>query len=93
MAREIGAWLSGPQSLSSSEGYPGQLLGLPERGPGSLARPGRRAIGLLVDWLMYHQIAAAMKEAAKQVGVPIEWGGDWKMKDGPHWQLPWKDYP
>ena len=45
------------------------------------------------DWPLYHQIAAAMKEAAKQVGVPIEWGGDWKMKDGPHWQLPWKDYP
>ena len=24
----------------------------------------------------------------------IEWGGDWsKFKDGPHWQLPWEDYP
>lgn len=45
------------------------------------------------SWPLYHKIAAAMKEAAKQVGVPIEWGGDWKMKDGPHWQLPWKDYP
>ena len=45
------------------------------------------------DWPLYHKIAAAMKEAAKQVDVPIEWGGDWKMRDGPHWQLPWKQYP
>jgi len=45
------------------------------------------------SWPLYHKIAAAMKESAKQVDVPIEWGGDWKMKDGPHWQLPWKDYP
>lgn len=45
------------------------------------------------SWPLYYKIAAAMKEAAKQVDVPIEWGGDWKMKDGPHWQLPWKDYP
>ena len=46
------------------------------------------------DWPLYHKIAAAMKEAAKQVGVPIEWGGDWRtFKDGPHFQLPKKDYP
>ncbi|WP_049613866.1 M15 family metallopeptidase, partial [Yersinia pekkanenii] len=30
----------------------------------------------------------------KDVGVPIEWGGDWKtLKDGPHFQLPHKEYP
>lgn len=46
------------------------------------------------SWPLYHQIAAAMKEAAKQVGVPIEWGGDWRtFKDGPHFQLPRKEYP
>lgn len=45
------------------------------------------------DWPLYHQIADAMKEAARQLGVPIEWGGDWKMRDGPHWQLPWSEYP
>ena len=57
MAREIGSWLSGPQSLSSGDGYPGERLGLPEQGPGSLARPGRRAIGLLVDWLLSYGLA------------------------------------
>lgn len=46
------------------------------------------------DWPLYHQIAEAVKAAARAEGVPIEWGGDWKrFKDGPHFQLPWKHYP
>lgn len=46
------------------------------------------------DWPLYHKIAAAMKAAAAERKVPIEWGGDWRtFKDGPHFQLPWKDYP
>lgn len=45
-------------------------------------------------WPVYHKLAPIIKQAAKDVGVPIEWGGDWRtFKDGPHWQLPWKDYP
>lgn len=45
-------------------------------------------------WPLYHKLAPFVKLAAKTVGVPIEWGGDWKtFKDGPHWQLPWKQYP
>jgi uncharacterized RDD family membrane protein YckC len=35
-----------------AQGYPGQPLGLPEHGPGSLARMGRRLVALLVDWLI-----------------------------------------
>jgi peptidoglycan LD-endopeptidase CwlK len=46
------------------------------------------------DWPLYHRIAAAVKAAAAELEVPIEWGGDWRsFKDGPHWQLPWKQYP
>lgn len=46
------------------------------------------------DWPLYEKIAAAMKDAAKRLGTPIEWGGDWvSFKDGPHFQLPRKDYP
>ena len=46
------------------------------------------------DWPLYHKIASAMKEAAKQVDVPIEWGGDWRnFRDGPHFQLPRKTHP
>ena len=46
------------------------------------------------DWPLYYQIADAMKKAAEELRVPIEWGGDWSsFKDGPHWQLPWDRYP
>jgi len=45
------------------------------------------------SWPLYAQIASAMKEAAKQVGVDITWGGDWKMRDGPHFELSRKSYP
>lgn len=46
------------------------------------------------DWPLYHQLAATVKAAAKAENVPIQWGGDWRtFKDGPHWELPWKQYP
>lgn len=45
------------------------------------------------DWPLYHRLAFFVKQAAHDEGVPIEWGGDWRFKDGPHWQLPWKAYP
>lgn len=46
------------------------------------------------DWPLYYKIADAVKKAASELNVPIEWGGDWKsFKDGPHFQLPFKEYP
>jgi peptidoglycan L-alanyl-D-glutamate endopeptidase CwlK len=46
------------------------------------------------DWPLYTQIAVAMKQAAQELGVPLEWGGDWStFKDGPHFQLPWAEFP
>lgn len=57
-------------------------------------------LGAFVDgqvdwsWPLYHEIAKAMKSAASELSIPIEWGGDWRtFKDGPHWQLPRKEYP
>ncbi|WP_133909977.1 RDD family protein [Streptomyces sp. NBC_00582] len=50
----IGSWLSGPRAAAEEAGvdfgYRGQQLGLPEEGPGSIARPGRRLGALAVDW-------------------------------------------
>lgn len=46
------------------------------------------------DWPLYHVIADAMKQAARELGVALEWGGDWStFKDGPHFQLSWRSYP
>jgi uncharacterized RDD family membrane protein YckC len=50
----IGSWLSGPRAAAEEAGadfgYRGEQLGLPESGPGSIARPGRRLAALAVDW-------------------------------------------
>ena len=32
-------------------------------------------------------ISKAMKQAAKELGVDLEWGGDWTKKDYPHFEL------
>jgi len=46
------------------------------------------------DWPPFHQLAAAMKQAAAELQVPIVWGGDWRtFKDGPHFELDRKAYP
>lgn len=45
-------------------------------------------------WPLYHKLAVIVKAAAADEKVAIEWGGSWvKFRDGPHWQLPWKEYP
>jgi peptidoglycan L-alanyl-D-glutamate endopeptidase CwlK len=46
------------------------------------------------DWPLYGQVAVAFKRAAKELNVPIIWGGDWKsLRDGPHVELDRKRYP
>lgn len=47
--RDLGSWLDGPHF---GGGEPGERLGLPLNGPGSVARIGPRALALLVDWLL-----------------------------------------
>jgi len=43
----------------SENTYPGERLGLPESGPGSIARPGRRIAALFIDYLASSLIATA----------------------------------
>ena len=40
--------------------FPGNRLGLPEHGPGSVASWGRRILALLLDWLIAGLIASAV---------------------------------
>jgi len=39
------------------------------------------------------KIKDAMFEAAAELDVPLEWGGDWRVRDTPHFQLPFSSYP
>lgn len=41
-------------------GYRGERLGLPEKGPGSIATPGRRFGAIIIDWLLCLLIASAL---------------------------------
>lgn len=43
----------------SENTYPGERLGLPESGSGSIARPGRRIAALFIDYLASSLIATA----------------------------------
>jgi peptidoglycan L-alanyl-D-glutamate endopeptidase CwlK len=46
------------------------------------------------DWPLYGQVADAFKRAAKELNVPIIWGGDWtSLRDGPHIELDRRKYP
>lgn len=46
------------------------------------------------DFPLYDKLAKCMKAAAKAERVPLEAGIDWvSFRDGPHFQLPWKEYP
>ena len=48
--------------------YPGNRLGLPEEGPGSVAGWGRRILALFLDWLIAGLVASAVTQK------PM-WGG------------------
>lgn len=40
------------------------------------------------DFENYKKIASAFKAAAKEQGIKITWGGDWRsLRDGPHFEL------
>jgi uncharacterized RDD family membrane protein YckC len=62
MARALGSWLSGsePGSEAGLNEYPGQGLGLPESGPGSIAGFGRRLAALLIDWFIAYGLVGLL---------------------------------
>lgn len=46
------------------------------------------------DWSAFESVSKAMKKAAYQLGISINWGGDWvSFRDGPHYELCRGAYP
>ncbi|WP_040834387.1 RDD family protein [Nocardia brevicatena] len=67
MARITGSWLSGPSADpgdSANDTYPGELLGLPRKGVGSLPGMARRIGALFVDWMIALGISALIVQGA-----------------------------
>ena len=40
-----------------------------------------------IDWQAFDLLYNCMQRAADDTGAVIEWGGNWKMRDCPHFQL------
>ncbi len=60
MARWIDEWLPGATPLRERGAWPGEKLGLPERGVSSVAGFGRRLAALALDWGLAYLIAALL---------------------------------
>lgn len=46
------------------------------------------------DWSAFVVVADSMRMAARELNIPIIWGGEWeKFRDGPHFELLEKFYP
>ena len=64
MARTFGTWLSGPPPSEAGDAtqgpndFPGQRLGLPKDGSGSLVGLGRRIVALILDWFIAYGLAS-----------------------------------
>ena len=68
--RAIGSWLGGASSINPNLGYPGERLGLPPIGPGSVAGMGRRLAAISIDWFMSLLVAFVFTH---------RWGGLWPL--------------
>ncbi len=44
--------------------------------------------GVTWEWEYYEQLAEVFKSVAAELGIPLNWGGDWRtLKDGVHFEL------
>ena len=58
---DVASWLQGPASLRPEVfGYPGERLGLPHYGRGSVAGWGRRLAAVFIDWACAFVVAQAV---------------------------------
>lgn len=66
---DIGTWMDGPPR---PDGYvPGEDLGLPPRGPGSVAPVGRRFAGYLIDWVICFAASRLLSDGSPVLTWPL----------------------
>jgi uncharacterized RDD family membrane protein YckC len=62
MGRTTGSWLSGPEAAVGgqrpAQRWPGEHLGLPQHGVGSVASRGKRLVAFLIDLVIAGLVAA-----------------------------------
>jgi uncharacterized RDD family membrane protein YckC len=62
---DVATWLQGPRGARpEAYGPPGERLGLPVTGPGSVAGWGRRLAAIFVDWMAALLVAGALSGRA-----------------------------
>jgi uncharacterized RDD family membrane protein YckC len=64
--------VSQPSEAAPGTTYPGERLGLPESGPGSVASWTRRVLALFIDWLAARLVAGLFIGAAIWSGNGVE---------------------
>jgi uncharacterized RDD family membrane protein YckC len=69
--RRAGDWLTGVLAPRNASNYPGEEFGLPQEGPGSVARMGRRLAALFIDWLLCLLIAGAITRHPQYVTIAV----------------------
>lgn len=68
------SWLEGPMIPGDSDDplapgrWPGEKLGLPEKGPGALASVMRRAVGITLDWFLCMFIGIIVRNFTSALG-------------------------
>jgi len=75
-AGNIVTWTLDSKHLPQSDGY-GHAIDIAVYIKGKLSW----------DEHYYDAVAPYFKDAAKRIGVKLIWGGDWKRKDRPHYEI------
>ena len=93
-AQEAAYCASGASTTMHSRHLPDGLDGLSRAVDVAALTGGNIDFAAGHEAAVYGAIADQIKIAAHDLGIPVEWGGDWKrFQDWGHFQLPWSTYP
>ncbi|WP_380167893.1 RDD family protein [Jannaschia sp. R86511] len=71
----LGGWMYGPGGpREPTQDFPGQRLGRPQHGPGSVAPMMRRVLALVVDWLLAVLVGGTLLTGLSSFGPLVVFG-------------------